>query len=75
MPEGASWQDEQGRLWDILWMLRWSVTQHRHQATEIDFQLHVQNDDPHPERITLKAVCGPDDDAEPVLTVMLLTED
>lgn len=77
VPEGVKCQDESGRLWDILWMLRCAAG--RCQGDTLHFQLYVRNHDR--ERldsrglVTLKAVCGPGDDAEPVITIMLPDED
>jgi hypothetical protein len=76
VPEGVAGQDEQGRLWDILWMLRCAIVRDRGtEASRIDFQLLVRNDNRRPEKVTLKALCGPGDDAEPVITIMLPHED
>lgn len=76
VPEDVAGQDEQGRLWDILWMLRYAILRSkRTETSQIDFQLLVRNDNRHPEQVTLKALCGPGDRAEPVITVMLPHED
>ena len=75
VPDGVSWQDETGRLFDILNMLRWAIKS-KEVTCELRFQLHVQNEENEPaELITLKAHCGPGDDAEPVITIMLPNED
>lgn len=85
-------QDLQGRLWDILFMLR--VFAARAQGSEIQFSLYVampdrgnwQPNEDVPERtsgvtrethrkVHLKAMCGPGDFSEPVITVMLPNED
>ena len=72
VPEGVKGQDEQGRLWDILWMLRNAIlTDRGSRTTRVDFTLMARNDNRRPKKVTLKAVCGPGDDAEPVITVML----
>jgi hypothetical protein len=44
---------------------------------EVGFGVHVRNDnrDRTPPLVRLKAVCGPGDDAEPVVTIMILDED
>ena len=44
-------------------------------GTQVLFKLLVQNDDQGPCEVTLKAVCGPGDNAEPCITVMLPEED
>ncbi len=79
VPEGVQLQYEVGRLWDIVWMLRAAIARPRPsgQDREIMFQLHVRNDnrDRIPPLVTLKAVCGPDDDMKPCITIMLPDED
>jgi len=77
VPEGVVAQDESGRLWDILWMLGCQIR--RSQGETLHFQLYVRNHNrerlTRRDLVTLKAVCGPGDDAEPVITVMLPDED
>lgn len=76
VPDGVEGQDEQGQLWDILWMLRCAIQKEKQkEISRIDFQLLVRNDNRQPEQVTLKALCGPGDQAEPVITVMLPHED
>lgn len=81
VPPDVSWQDEKGRLWDILWMLRFAIVMAKRNDSGSDdrllFRLRVQNEDKpgDPPLVSLKAVCGPGDDAEPVITVMLPDED
>lgn len=74
VPDACPWQDEQGRLWDILWMLRCEVARGPSRS-ELRFQMVVQNSPGEPRPVTLKAVCGPGDDGSPVITVMLPDED
>jgi hypothetical protein len=66
--------DERGRLWDVLWMFRWAV-QRAPESSEIVFSLYVVTDFVQPSLVELKAVCGSGDNAEPVLTIMLPSED
>jgi len=66
--------DEQGRLWDILWMFR-NAIMCAPGASEILFSLYVVTDSVRPSLVELKGVCGPGDNAEPVLTIMLPEED
>jgi hypothetical protein len=77
VPEGVSCQDEAGRLWDVLWMCRCGIARSQAAGTESLFRLHVRNDnrEGEPPLVTLKAVCGPDDEGAPCLTVMLPDED
>ena len=76
VPEGVTCQDESGRLWDILWMFRCGAA--KFQGDTLFFKLYVRNHDGELSRrdvVTLKAICGPGDDAEPVITIMLPEED
>jgi len=45
IPAGVTGQDETGRLWDILWMLRHAVRKARSDARRIRFELYVRNSD------------------------------
>jgi hypothetical protein len=74
VPDKAPWQDESGRLWDILWLARYGMAKADGQS-QILFTVNVQNDRRPPRPIRLKAVCGPGDDAAPVITIMLPEED
>jgi hypothetical protein len=76
VPPGVVCQDEAGRLWDICWMLRCAIGRSSGR-TILTFGLHVRNDNREgtPPLVRLKAVCGPGDDAEPVVTVTMLNED
>lgn len=74
VPEAVPWQDENGRLWDILTVLRVACSRYPETA-ELRFSVLVQNDSHPPRPVQLKACCGPGDQAEPVLTVMLPDED
>lgn len=73
VPEACPWQDERGRLWDVLNVLR--VSSRNKSSSGIEFSLLVQNDDTGPKLVTLQALCGPGDDLEPVITVILPGED
>jgi hypothetical protein len=68
-------QDEAGRLWDVLFLLALSL---RHaQGAEVRFAVHVRDDNREgtPPLVRLKAVSGPGDQGEPVITVMRPGED
>jgi hypothetical protein len=78
VPHGVEGQDEAGRLWDVLWMCRHGIGQGKNlDASEVIFPLHVRNDNRRgePPLVTLKAVCGPDDDGTPCITIMMPDED
>jgi len=76
-------QDIKGRLWDVLWMLKLAIR--RGLGGEIvRFCLRVvpnvpagysKPNPPRPKLVHLKAVCGPDDDGTPCLTIMTPDED
>jgi len=74
VPEGVQGQDEAGRLWDIVWMLRYAITT-GDGGSELLYDLHVRNNNRRADRVSLKAVCGPGDDWAPVITVMMPWED
>ena len=76
VPENLPGQDESGRLWDILWMLLVAIRRSRKGQVELTFPLYVQmRPGEGPKLVTLKSVCGPGDQGEPVLTIMLPHED
>jgi uncharacterized protein DUF6573 len=76
VPPGVACQDEAGRLWDVLWLLACAIRRGGVGA-EVRFAVHVRNDNREgtPPLVRLKAVCGPGDQGEPVITVMLPDED
>jgi hypothetical protein len=74
VPEGVSCQDQAGRCWDLCWMLRCAIYANR-SGSIINYELFVRNDNRRARRVELKAVCGPGDQAEPVITVLLPEED
>jgi len=67
-------QDTNGRLWDTLWMLRHAIKSARAGQQEILFKVYFTMRG-RQELATLKAVAGPGDNFEPVITVMLPEED
>ena len=76
VPPGVACQDEAGRLWDVVWLLRWAIGR-SDGGPEVRFAVHVRDDNRErtPPLVRLKAVCGPGDQGEPVVTVMLPDED
>jgi hypothetical protein len=76
VPPGLAGQDEAGRLWDVLWLLACAVRGGAG-GREVCFGVHVRDDDRDgtPPLVLLKALCGPGDEGEPVITVMLPDED
>ena len=74
VPPGVQCQDEAGRLWDVLWVFR-SAARNANGQT-LFFAVHVRDGNRRgvPPLVRLKAVCGPGDDAAPVVTIMLPDE-
>ncbi len=70
VPPGVEAQDEAGRLWDVLWMTRYAISRSAPDEAEVPVKLHVRNDNRRPRLVTLKAIVGPGDDAEPVITIL-----
>jgi hypothetical protein len=78
VPPGVTAQDEAGRLWDVLWLLRFAIRKAQPGQTRLPYALYVRNSDSHPARLVkLVATCGPldIDDLAPAITVMLPHED
>jgi hypothetical protein len=76
VPPGVICQDEAGRLWDLLWLPRPAIDR-SNSGPEGHFAVHVRNDNWERTQplVKLKAVCGPGDHGEPVVTVLLPDED
>jgi hypothetical protein len=76
VPPGVVCQDESGRLWDVCWLLA-CAARRGGSGPEVRFGFHVRNDNRErtPPLVRLKAVCGPGDAGEPVVTLMLPAED
>ena len=77
VPPGVAGQDEPGRLWDILWMLRFAIRKAQTGQARLPFALYVRNDNRRARLVKLFAACGPldIDDPQPAITVMLPGED
>lgn len=71
VPEGVEGQDEEGRLWDVLTMFRYAIRK-ASKTSSVSFSVLVRSDHRAPKPVDLYAVCGPGDDSEPVITIMLL---
>ena len=76
VPPGVACQDEAGRLWDVVYLLRCAIGR-SNGGPEVCFGVHVRQDnrDGTPPLVRLKALCGPDDDGAPCITVMMPAED
>ena len=75
--EGVTGQDEAGRLWDLVWMLRHAIRRSHPGRARVPVALYVRNDNRAPKLVKLIAACGPldMDDPQPAITVMLPDED
>ncbi len=72
-----TYQDESGRLWDVLWMAFVAIRSATG-GTEINFQLYRVPKGGRRTKArltTLKLISGPGDAGEPVITIMLPQED
>jgi hypothetical protein len=73
-----AYQDQSGRLWDVVWMARHGMSGAKEQASQINFDLDCIPRDGRTKTAqltTLKLHIGPGDQGEPVLTIMLPEED
>jgi hypothetical protein len=77
VPEGVTGQDEAGRLWDIVWMLRFGILRRPPGCTRITVALYVRNDNRAARLVKLIATCGAldIDDPQPAITVAMPDED
>ena len=77
VPPDVSGQDEAGRLWDVVWMLRFAIHRTSRGVERLPFALYVRNDNRAAKLIKLIAVAGPldIDDPAPAITVMMPDED
>jgi hypothetical protein len=77
VPSGVTAQDESGRLWDIVWMLRFAILRSRGHTDRLPVALYVRNDNQAARLVKLVAQGGPldVDDPSPAITVMMPDED
>lgn len=83
VPPGVTCQDEAGRLWDVVWMVRFAIIRMRAtraaapDPSRVPVALYVRNGNSPARLVNLVAVCGPldVDDPRPAITVMLPDED
>ncbi len=73
-----SYQDQTGRLWDVLFMASYAIRTARNADQQLLFDLHCiprNGRATKSQRLTLKLILGPGDDGQPVITIMLPGED
>jgi hypothetical protein len=76
--EKHAYQDESGRLWDVLFMASHSIRASKDSGDQLLFQLYRIPRDGHSTEavlVTLKLIIGPGDTPEPVITILLPNED
>ena len=73
IPESVCWQDHQGRLWDVLFVGREAIRRSREGGTQLLYSLRMPVG--RKQNYTVKLLCGPGDDAEPVITLLRPHED
>ena len=77
VPEGVAGQDEQGRLWDVLWMLKNAILRAAPGVDEVAYVVLVRNDNTRARPVQLVAKVGAVDidDPTPAITIMFPGED
>ena len=76
--QSRTYQDQAGRLWDVLYLAAAKARSLRgRRQNQVLYELHVvpRPGHDHPRLRTLKLIIGPGDNAEPVATIMLPSED
>ena len=58
VPPNVSFQNESGRLWDIIWMLRFAIKKSCPGSDRIPVTLHVRNNNRAAKLVRLVATCG-----------------
>ena len=76
VPLSDLFHDQVGRLWDVLNVLRGAIKASRGHSDRIDFCVDVADErrEDH-NRFASNRLCGPGDDSQPVITIMLPDED
>ena len=73
----GDWGDVQGRLWDVLWMAKCAARLQTLACNrpEISFAVILPTAGSRKRKVMLKGHCGPGDDGEAVITIMMPQED
>jgi hypothetical protein len=73
LPPDVAGQDEAGRLWDLIWMLRFAILKSPPGKTRLPFALYVRNNNRRPRLVKLIATCGAldFDDPKPAVTMTM----
>lgn len=67
IPKAHSYQDVQGRLWDVVYMA--SLMSRKSQGSRFIFELILFREGSRKKYVQLVADCGPGDAGEPVVTI------
>ena len=73
-----AYQDESGRLWDVLFMASQAIRAASDSGDRRNFSLYRvprNGQSQEAEEVTLKLIVGPGDQGEPVITILLPNED
>lgn len=76
--ERQAYQDQSGRLWDVLFMASYAVRTANNANQQLQFELQRIPRDGRAiksQRLTLKLILGPGDNGEAVITILLPEED
>lgn len=76
--ERQSYQDQSGRLWDVLFMAAYAIRCQQQAFQQLHFKLQrIPRDGQSTtaRKLTLKLILGPGDAGEPVVTILLPNED
>lgn len=68
-------QSERGRAHDVLWLLYVAIRKAGSGADQLIFEVAFLQASGRIKSVQLKAICGPGDAGEPVLTILMLQED
>jgi len=71
----ASGESLTGRAWDLLQVLLFAISVYPDRSEILFKVLFLMSPASSPVPIELKAICGPGDDARPMLTILLPSED
>lgn len=72
---GDGTQDEEGRLWDVLWMALNAIRRRKSKTDNASFVVYrIANGETTPTPVDLQIVVGPGDQGEAVLTIYLANE-
>ena len=68
-------QSQRGRAHDVLWMLYLAIRKGANSNEQLMFEVAFLQASGRVESVQLKAICGPGDHGEPVLTILMPHED